>query len=161
MKVRWATVVNVIGKFRIHKVGKLSRITVYHRVNSEKVAYSRIYQKTTHIPIVELALIRCESRNLSYIHVFERTYIESFPSFDWGGFELAGWSQYPHIETFGLGNYRGNALTTGCSPNAPDFDDCSRRTEIFDMTDMTWRNFWNNPGVPDYPFAKTNEYVSV
>lgn len=68
-------------------------------------------------------------------------------------------SFHAHIETFGLGNYRGNAFTTGCSPQADefaDFEDCSRSSEIFDMTDMTWLNFRD---VPDYPFTRVSKYV--
>ena len=70
-------------------------------------------------------------------------------------------SFHAHIETFGLGNYRGNAFTTGCSPQADefaDFEDCSRSSEIFDMTDMTWLSY-RNVRVPDYPFTTEYEYV--
>ena len=68
-------------------------------------------------------------------------------------------SNYNHHETFGLGNYRGNALTTGCSPKAikwssehgsyvSDQDVCHKKTEIFDLKEMRWYD------APDYPFIR-------
>ena len=57
-------------------------------------------------------------------------------------------SNYNHHETFGLGNYRGNALTTGCSPKADDQDVCHKKTEIFDLKEMRWYD------APDYPFIR-------
>ena len=44
--------------------------------------------------------------------------------------------------TFGIANYRGNALTTGSFPNP-----LHKKTEILDMTTMTWSD------ADDYPFA--------
>ena len=86
-----------------------------------------------------------------------------FSSFNGVEFKQTQSSLRPHIGTFGLGNYRGNAFTTGCSPDAPNFDDfgddsCSRTSEIFDMTDMMWSSYLN-VRVPDYPFTTENEYV--
>ena len=84
-----------------------------------------------------------------------------FSSFDGVEFKQTMSSLRSHIGTFGLGNYRGNAFTTGCSPDALNFDDfgddsCSRTSEIFDMTDMTWLNYRH---VPDYPFTTEYEYA--
>ena len=46
----------------------------------------------------------------------------------------------------GLGNYKGKALTTGCSDsNDPE---CDVKTEILDMTTMTWFD------ADDYPYAE-------
>ena len=85
-----------------------------------------------------------------------------FSRFDGVEFKQTESSPRPHIGTFGLGNYRGNAFTTGCSPEAPNFDDfgddsCSRTTEIFDMTDMAWASYHRN--FPDYPFVTEYRYV--
>ena len=44
--------------------------------------------------------------------------------------------------TYGLANYKGRALTTGCY----DSGTCGAKTEIMDMNTLTW-----NSG-PDYPF---------
>ena len=91
-------------------------------------------------------------------------------------------SSYSHSETFGLGNYRGNAFTTGCNPQhfmGPDnpeygslFKYCTK-TEIFDMAAMQWYNdqsmatFQGPPdypfisnGPPDYPFTSDEKYVT-
>ena len=86
-----------------------------------------------------------------------------FSSFDGVEFKKTQSSLRTHIGTFGLGNYRGNAFTTGCSPDDPNFvnfgdDSCSIKSEIYDMTDMIWLNYRD---VPDYPFATEYEYVSV
>ena len=71
-------------------------------------------------------------------------------------FELMPKSFYSHSETLGLGNYRGNAFTTGCSPSGSNWKQCNRKTEIFDMKNLTWSNVLD---VPDYPFATDYEYV--
>ena len=99
-------------------------------------------------------------RKFSIQFIYELLF-KMFSRFDGVEFKQTESSQRPHIGTFGLGNYRGNAFTTGCSPDAPNFDDfgddsCSRSSEIFDMTDMTWLNYRN---VPDYPFTKEYEGI--
>ena len=64
-------------------------------------------------------------------------------SFDGVNYQKVGESKYSHQSTWGIANYRGNALTTGCkSPN-----DCNTKTEILDMTSMTWSD------ADDYPFT--------
>ena len=97
-----------------------------------------------------------------YIMIHELLFI-IFSSFDGVEFKQTPSSLRSHIGTFGLGNYRGNAFTTGCSPAAPNFEDfgddsCSTSSEIFDMTDMTWLSY-RNVRVPDYPFTTEYEYV--
>ena len=53
-------------------------------------------------------------------------------------------SKYSHIYTFGLGNYKGKAITAGCYPSNTD---CSFKTEIFDLNTMEWSDG------PDFPFG--------
>ena len=45
--------------------------------------------------------------------------------------------------TLGLGNYRGNALTTGCDHFGKN---CFNKTEILDMTTLEWSD------APDFPY---------
>ena len=47
------------------------------------------------------------------------------------------------MDTQGLGNYNGNAITTGCY----DEKECYLKTEILDMTTMTWSD------ANDYPYS--------
>ena len=54
----------------------------------------------------------------------------------------AGSSKYSHKRTLGMGNYMGQALTTGCWGNS----NCAVKTELMDMTTLTWSDG------PDYPF---------
>ena len=54
----------------------------------------------------------------------------------------AGSSKYSHKRTLGMGNYMGQALTTGCYDNS----NCGVKTELMDMTTLTWSDG------PDYPF---------
>ena len=63
-------------------------------------------------------------------------------SFDGESYYSAGSSEYSHQMTYGLANYKGRALTTGCY----DSGTCGAKTEIMDMNTLTW-----NSG-PDYPF---------
>ena len=53
-------------------------------------------------------------------------------SFDGEVYESIILSQYSHIWTRGLANYRGKALTTGCN----SFGECSFKTELLDMTTL-------------------------
>ena len=48
-----------------------------------------------------------------------------------------------HKETLGMGNYKGEALVTGCSTGG----DCGLRTEMMDMDRMRWSD------EDDYPYA--------
>ena len=77
-------------------------------------------------------------------------------SFNGVEFKLMPKSFYSHADTFGLGNYRGNGFTTGCSPSGSDWKQSNRKTEIFDMENLTWYNVLD---APDYPFATDSEYV--
>ena len=52
-------------------------------------------------------------------------------------------STHSHAVTWGLGNYKGKAFTTGCKHS----DTCGRKTEVLDLTTMTWS------GKVDYPLT--------
>ena len=69
---------------------------------------------------------------------------KSFSSFDGENYNQVEDSKYSHELTFGLGNYRGKAFTTGCY-----YYGCTSKvaTELLDMTTMKWFDG------PDYPFA--------
>jgi len=66
-----------------------------------------------------------------------------FSSFDGKVYEPAGNSSYSHGYTYGMANYKGKALTTGCDKSS----DCDVKTEMMDMNSLTW-----SVG-PDYPFG--------
>ena len=51
--------------------------------------------------------------------------------------------------TVGMANYRGKALTTGCD----DDGSCALKTELMDMTTLTWS------AGPDYPSQWTSSYA--
>ena len=53
-------------------------------------------------------------------------------------------SKFSHRYTYGLGNYRDKAFTTGCRGSSS----CKVATEMLDMTTLTWTDG------PDYPFAR-------
>ena len=74
---------------------------------------------------------------------------KSISSFDGENYVEVEVSKYSHDRTFGLGNYRGKAFTTGCN-----WEGCTSKvaTEILDMTTMKWSDG------PNYPFApSTNQ----
>ena len=64
-------------------------------------------------------------------------------SFDGQIYQPVGDSTNYHRYTYGIANYRGNALTTG------SFSPANKKTEILDMTTMTWSD------ADDYPFTST------
>ena len=64
--------------------------------------------------------------------------------YDGDNFSSAGSSKFSHYYTYGLANYMGKALTTGCGQDT----DCGIKTEIMDMSTLQWSNG------PDYPFTK-------
>ena len=72
---------------------------------------------------------------------------KSISSFDGENYVEVEVSKYSHDRTFGLGNYRGKAFTTGCYGQT-----CTRmvETELLDMTTMKWSDG------PDYPFAPSS-----
>ena len=65
-------------------------------------------------------------------------------SFDGKEFENAALSKYSHRLVYGMANYRGKALTTGCN----DFTEpaCLDKTELMDMKKLEWADG------PDYPY---------
>ena len=65
-------------------------------------------------------------------------------SFDGEFFHSAGSSKYSHRNTFGMANYNGKALTTGCNENG-----CGLKTELMDMNTLTWSDG------PDFPFTSS------
>ena len=71
----------------------------------------------------------------------ERSYPFVF-RFDGENSQPAGSSKYSHLWTEGMGNFMGQALTTGCYTGS----DCAVKTELMDMSTLTWSDG------PDYPF---------
>ena len=67
-----------------------------------------------------------------------------FLSFDGENYQSIESSKYSHAYTFGLANYKGKALITGCYVSNAD---CSFATELFDMNTMNWSDG------PDFPFG--------
>lgn len=69
-------------------------------------------------------------------------------SFDGMAFETAESSKYSHRLVYGLANYKGKALTTGCNDpgNQPS---CLDKTELMDMSTLQWSDG------PDYPYNPT------
>ena len=59
-------------------------------------------------------------------------------------FGQAGKSHESHRETMSLANYKGSALTTGCSTGGS----CGVRTELMDMKDLSWHN------EDDFPYTQ-------
>ena len=72
-----------------------------------------------------------------------------FSSFDGQSYQSAASSEYSHRATYGMANYRGKALTTGCYPDGS----CGLKTELMDMTSLTWS------AGPDYPSQWTSSYA--
>ena len=56
-------------------------------------------------------------------------------------------SKYSHRSTLGLGFLEGKAITTGCSRGSWIKDECDVKTEILDITTMTWSD------ADDYPYV--------
>ena len=71
-----------------------------------------------------------------------------FLSFDGETYQSAGSSVYSHKTTYGMANYLGKALTTGCNGDSLSDDRlCGVKTELMDMNTLTWS------AGPDYPFT--------
>ena len=68
--------------------------------------------------------------------------LKLFLSFNGESNESAGSSVYSHHHTYGMANYRGKALTTGCYDGS-----CVVKTELMDMETLTWS------AGPDYHFT--------
>ena len=56
-----------------------------------------------------------------------------------------------------MGNYKGQALTTGCSEYevAKELKGCAVKTELMDMKTLTWADG------PDYPFLSFLNVIKV
>ena len=67
-----------------------------------------------------------------------------FFSFDGVNYHSVESSKYSHKYTYGLGNYKGKAIITGCFDSNSD---CSFKTELFDVNAMEWSDG------PDFPFG--------
>ena len=67
-----------------------------------------------------------------------------FLRFDGQSYQSAGSSEYSHAYTYGMANYLGKALTTGCDMKHRL---CGVKTELMDMNTLTWS------AGPDYPFT--------
>ena len=63
--------------------------------------------------------------------------------FDGEVFQTAGSSHFSHRDTLGMGNYKNNALTTGCTGSSS----CYIKTELMNMETLEWSNG------PDFTFA--------
>ena len=63
--------------------------------------------------------------------------------FDGEYFQTAGSSKFGHKYTYGLGNYKNKALTTGCNGDSS----CYVKTELMNMETLEWSNG------PDFPFS--------
>ena len=63
--------------------------------------------------------------------------------FDGESYQSVSSTEYSHRYTFGMGNYHGKALVTGCHMDST----CYVKTELMDMNTLTWSSG------PDYPFA--------
>ena len=70
-------------------------------------------------------------------------------SFDGEYYHSVEPSKYSHYYTLGLGNYKNQALTTGCA----DSDDCFVKTELLNMEKLTWSDG------PDFPFTSRFDMV--
>ena len=66
-------------------------------------------------------------------------------SFDGQHFGSAGSSKYSHRLVYGMANYKGKALTTGCNDPGNELS-CLDKTEIMDMTTLEWADG------PNYPY---------
>ena len=65
-------------------------------------------------------------------------------SFDGDFYHSVESSKYSHDWTYGLANYKNQALTTGCYS-----DECGVKTELLNMETLQWSDG------PDYPFARS------
>ena len=77
--------------------------------------------------------LKVRSSNATLLLSFDGEYYNSVES-----------TKYRHDYTYGLGNYKDQALAVGCySSNA----DCSFKAELLNMNTMQWSDG------PDYPFG--------
>ena len=101
-------------------------------------------------PIVLLCFGRttnqeCHTLVLITVHYFIGIFDEPFSSFDGELFQYASNSTYTHRFTYGLANYKGLAMTTGCQDNPT----CYVKTEFMNLNTLQWSDG------PDYPFTSS------
>ena len=85
--------------------------------------------------------------------------------FDGKQYQSVSESIVSHRQTFGLANYKNQALAVGCDRNEDaDFngaEKCSFKTELLDMSTLTWtdrlinRHHGPQEKYPNYPFRST------
>lgn len=83
-------------------------------------------------------------------HIIYFQNIFLYLSYDGENYEKLVNSKYLHDWSLGLGNYNGNALTTGCQSSKQ----CYVKTEIFEMATMTWSS------AEDYPYGSWVKLLS-
>ena len=91
----------------------------------------------------------CALTNLTLLNAIRKLKVDNISKtltwiikFDGDYFQTAGSSNFSHKWTEGMGNYKNNALTTGCSSGS-----CGAKTELMNMETLEWSNG------PDFPFA--------
>ena len=75
---------------------------------------------------------------------YKLKFLKYFFSYDGENYVEIDESKYSHKDTYGLGNLEGRAVTTGCVIPS----ECYVKTEILDMTTMTWSD------ADDYPYGR-------
>ena len=94
---------------------------------------------------VELPTKNATRESMTIHHELFFNYSFVFSSFDGVSFEYASNSTYTHRFTYGLANYKGWAMTTGCQ----DSPTCYVKTEFMDLNTLKWSDG------PDYPFTSS------
>lgn len=104
----------------------------------------------SHVSLSKKLLHNFEKLSPKYTEFFKiaqtciKSIISTEFSFDGEYFHSAGSSSFSHRATYGMANFMGKALTTGCKDTRPE---CGVKTEIMDMHTLEWSKG------PDYPFA--------
>lgn len=82
----------------------------------------------------------------------QRPFENNIFSFDGEDFELVEENSNHRHRSAGLGNYQGNAFTTGCDPdylfNDEFYEDCGKKSEILNLSSLTWST------APEFPYAR-------
>ena len=115
---------------------------------------------------VSVGMIQKSATRKYFEPQYKSNFLKKFFSYDGENYIQIDESKYSHEYTSGLGNLEGRAVTTGCYPafyadyyyynytydNYPDENyatrDCSVKTEILDISTMTWSD------ADDYPYGR-------